>query len=499
MARPGFVHEVDERTPPLVVCAGDRFHAERLPLGARVIYPPEPLAAVPDLRDAIDTALAAPLDTAPLAAQLRPGMRLTLAFDDLTTPVPRMQEPDVRARIAEGVLALAARAGVDDVALVCARGLHRRLTDAELRRVLGERVFRSFFADGRLIQHDAEDADGLAEVGRTSEGAPVEINRRAAESDLLVLVRVVTSPHGVAAEALTAGLGSTATITRAGPGDTAPESPPVFAVEAVLDLRPPGGPLEVTGKREWEWSLRERAVWAGLQAGLPLTPARSRRRLLDAATTPHRVIAVNAGAPGAVAGASRERALAQQRVEVDGPVDVGVVGVPQANPHNVAAVGNPVLAAWDGLSAKFGAHTGAPLVRPGGALVLYHPLRPQFSALHHPSYVDFYADVLAREPDPAHLADDEAKFGSDPWYRHLYSTSYAFHGVHPFRLWAEVAAARSHCGDVVWVGADREVAGRLGFRAASTLADALEIVASSVGRTPRVGYVHPQGAVVDVR
>jgi hypothetical protein len=54
-------------------------------------------------------------------------------------------------------------------------------------------------------------------------------------------------------------------------------------------------------------------------------------------------------------------------------------------------------------------------------------------------------------------------------------------------------------GDVVWVGADRANTERLGFRAASTLADALEIVSSSVGRSPQITYLHtPPQVVVDV-
>ena len=33
MGRPGFVLEVDERTPPLLVPDGDRFRLEKFPLG----------------------------------------------------------------------------------------------------------------------------------------------------------------------------------------------------------------------------------------------------------------------------------------------------------------------------------------------------------------------------------------------------------------------------------------------------------------------------------
>ena len=45
MARPGFVLEVDDRTPPLIVPNGDGFQLEKFPLGTRVIYPAESLPA----------------------------------------------------------------------------------------------------------------------------------------------------------------------------------------------------------------------------------------------------------------------------------------------------------------------------------------------------------------------------------------------------------------------------------------------------------------------
>ena len=48
MARPGFVLDVDERTPPLVVPDGDGFRTERFPLGTRVVYPNDPIDRVPD-------------------------------------------------------------------------------------------------------------------------------------------------------------------------------------------------------------------------------------------------------------------------------------------------------------------------------------------------------------------------------------------------------------------------------------------------------------------
>ena len=52
-------------------------------------------------------------------------MKLTIAFDDISLPLPSMRKPDIRQRIIEQVLDMAAAAGVDDVHLIAALALHR--------------------------------------------------------------------------------------------------------------------------------------------------------------------------------------------------------------------------------------------------------------------------------------------------------------------------------------------------------------------------------------
>ena len=77
-----------------------------------------------------------------------------------------MHRPDNRQRVIEAVLDLAAEAGVDDVVLIAAHGLHRRMTEAELRHMLGDRIYDAFAPHGLLTQHDAEDHDNLVLVGQ---------------------------------------------------------------------------------------------------------------------------------------------------------------------------------------------------------------------------------------------------------------------------------------------------------------------------------------------
>src|SRR5258706_8347355 len=191
MPRPGFVLDVDRSTPPTLFWRGEGFSLEKLPADrSRVIYAPEPLPALDDIDGAIRHALLNPHGMDPLPELLFAGMKLTIAFDDVSLPLPKMRKPDVRQRVIEAVLDLAADAGVDDVHLIAALALHRRMHEFELRHALGDRIYDAFQPRGTLYQHDAEDVNDLAVIGTTPEGEVLEISKRAADSDLTVYVNI---------------------------------------------------------------------------------------------------------------------------------------------------------------------------------------------------------------------------------------------------------------------------------------------------------------------
>ena len=209
MPRPGFVLEVDRSTPSIMFWRGENFSLEKLPADrSRVIYPPEPLDAIDDIDGAIRHALLHPHEQDPLPEQLFAGMRLTIVFDDVSLPLPKMRRPDTRQRVIEAVLDMAAAAGVDDVHLIAALGLHRRMHEYELRHALGDRVYDSFFPRGMLTQHDAEDPDNLVEIGTTDHGEVLEINKRAADSDLVVYVNINSVSMDGGWKSITTGLAS---------------------------------------------------------------------------------------------------------------------------------------------------------------------------------------------------------------------------------------------------------------------------------------------------
>jgi hypothetical protein len=505
---------------------GESFRLESFPLGTRVVYPPESLPAVPDLDQTIRDALLRPEGSEPLPALLFPGMRLTIAFDDVSLPLPPMRRPDVRQRIIEAVLTMAADAGVDDVELISANALHRRLTAAELQHIVGERVFRSFAPQGLLYNHDAEDHANLLHIGSTDHGEDVEINRRAAESDLLVYVNVNLVAMDGGHKSVPVGLASykslrphhnAKTMVRSHSfmdhekshlhhsawrmGRYLADHLKIFQIETTLNNDVFGPPYEFLLKREWEWSIRDQASMLATRRALALMPDRFRHKRFHDLRAPYGVTGVNAGETEAVHRRTLETVHRQQLVEVQGQADVLVMGVPYLGPYNVSSTMNPILATCTGLGYYFNSYRGQPLVRRGGAVIVYHPLRPDFDQLHHPSYVDFYEEVLAESTDPAVIeAKYEQQYAMDPWYIHLYRTSHAYHGVHPFYMWYWAAHAMDHLDEVIWVGADRRAAKRLGFRAASSLADALEMASGTVGSSPSVTYLHnPPHLLADVR
>ena len=98
-------------------------------------------------------------------------MKLTIAFDDISLPLPPMKTPDIRGRVIEHVLERAYRAGVDDIHLIAALALHRRMTPAELKRAVGPRIFDEFYPD-RLYNHDAEDRTRSSASARPATARP---------------------------------------------------------------------------------------------------------------------------------------------------------------------------------------------------------------------------------------------------------------------------------------------------------------------------------------
>src|SRR6516162_6689976 len=169
---------IDGDSAPRILFSGEDLLLEDLPIGTRVIYPKPPIEGLANPGAAIRYALNHPLGTEPLYAQLMPGMRVTIAVDDISLPLPPMVLPDVRQTIIEILLEQLDANGVDDVHIIIANCLHRKMTEAEMRRMVGRKIHDAFYPD-RYYCHDVEDPDGLVRLGVTAHHEPVTLRATA--------------------------------------------------------------------------------------------------------------------------------------------------------------------------------------------------------------------------------------------------------------------------------------------------------------------------------
>ena len=138
-------------------------------------------AYVPPLDDpaaAVRAALEAPIGSPPLRRLLRPGLRVGVVFSDITRPAPN---PLLLGAVLE---VLDAVPGVE-VTLFNALGTHRPNTEAELRGMLGDRIFEG----RRIVQNDTFDPATQVRVGLTSKGHETWLNAELMRCDLKVLTR----------------------------------------------------------------------------------------------------------------------------------------------------------------------------------------------------------------------------------------------------------------------------------------------------------------------
>ena len=171
---------IDGDSAPRILFSGEDLLLEDLPIGTRVIYPKPPLEGLANPGAAIRYALNHPLEAEPLYALLAPGMKVTIALDDISLPLPPMVTPDIRQMVLEIVLELLAANGVDDMHIIIATGAapahdrrrdeadggRRRSSTPSTRTASTTTTPRTRTAWCTLGRTDAQRA------GRTSTGAP---------------------------------------------------------------------------------------------------------------------------------------------------------------------------------------------------------------------------------------------------------------------------------------------------------------------------------------
>ena len=155
-----------------------------LPDSTQVIQS-QSVAGLPNESQAIRNALGNPINCQSLSSLVHPGDNVVIVHTDITRATPN-------DRLLPVIIQEIEAAGVDPAAITLLNGLstHRAQTSAELRQMLGDRLVDGY----HCIQHSAFDEASLVELGQTSYGHPVRINRTYMEADVRILTGFI-EPH----------------------------------------------------------------------------------------------------------------------------------------------------------------------------------------------------------------------------------------------------------------------------------------------------------------
>ena len=425
--------------------------------------PTAPVEPQADLAGAVRAALAAPLDRPPLSEIVRPGMRVTIAFDDPTVPC---YAPVWREALTQMVAELD-RGGVpaERVTLVCANALHRKFTLDELARTIGQDVVDRF--QGRLVCHDAEAADQIVDLGATATGLPVELNRLAVETDLCIYLNTsVWRAFNGGWKSICVGLSTFRSIRTHHTPTAMSMSTEHNRMHDMLDEMGE----HVTARLGSDHFFKVETVMANpLQVG--------RMWSGSIAATRAEVLAL-------------QRTRGQSRRELlDDEADIVVYGVPAWSPYAAFARMNPMLTL---LSTGLGYLGGVieALGKPGCTAILATPCPDEWDEVHHPSYREVWDTVLPEHRDPWEIRETfEEAFAARADYIDRYRNGFGFHPVHAIMGTYPLKRLRHAARVIVAHAEDPAIPAHLGFGAAPTVNAAIDHAREHHGPGARVAVV----------
>lgn len=173
------------------------FHVERVPYGqgeVEIRIPGKNFVATlkphykPGLKnevDAIQKALENPIGSKRLREIARGKKDAVIVVNDITRPT-------ATDRLLPHLIHELNEAGMEDdqILMLVATGTHRDNTQEELEGMLGKEIVRRF----TVVNHHSQDDKIMVELGKTSSGMPVMINRQFWERDVKILTGTI-APH----------------------------------------------------------------------------------------------------------------------------------------------------------------------------------------------------------------------------------------------------------------------------------------------------------------
>ncbi len=149
------------------------------------VIEPKFVEGLADESASIRLALRQPIGCPPLKQLVSSKDTIAIVHSDITRPMPN-------DRVLPVLLAELEEAGVQDqqIVLINALATHRRQTDEELARMLGNEIISRY----RVIQHDAWDDANLLPITNNNAGRMVRANRFYMEASVKILTGFI-EPH----------------------------------------------------------------------------------------------------------------------------------------------------------------------------------------------------------------------------------------------------------------------------------------------------------------
>lgn len=125
-------------------------------------------------QDAVRFSLMHPVGSPRLSSLAKPGQKIVIITSDISRPLPSY---DVIPSVLEELKAAGVR--YSDVTVVFGLGSHRKHTQEEMKKLIGDEVFG-------LVRCEDSDPEDCVRMGVTKSGTPVDITRTVAEADFKI-------------------------------------------------------------------------------------------------------------------------------------------------------------------------------------------------------------------------------------------------------------------------------------------------------------------------
>ena len=456
---------------------GDRSIPVQVPMRTRTLVAKDPSPSVPNISDALTEAIQTPIAHETLDKLVSPRAKVTIAFDDASGAYFQTCRVDVRQVAIEIIVEELRKSGVNlsNIRLLCAQGLHRRLSRTEMETFLGKRLVLQF-GYNQLYCHDAEDPEQLIHLGYTPRGFDVEVNRAVMESDLFIYLNTMWAPFNGGWKSTAVGLGTFRSIRHH-------HRPwPLASGQSVDDPKN---------------SSFKKLVWEQGKV-IQDTLAEKGRRVFTIETVydngePGKdLIAAFAGHPTEVHPKTLKAIENQLLVDVQGQCDILIAGIPGAECYSKFSTMNPILVANSAMANTVMQFQGMPLVRQGGIAILAHPFTEQFDERHFAPYAEFYEKLLPQSVDPYWLWENHVEdYANRPEFIHGYRYGFSYHGSHPFFMWNSTGIPRRYLSKIYFAGARNfDAVRRCGFEPFATVEEAIEAAESELGNTSKITLMH---------